>query len=106
MTIPYHRCVTCTWRSKYQLESVDETISDTFERVAKTLSDIEKPENRDEWYGKFLWALYNGAVPAGRIVSNAGAEQIKPIMSKLSPLSIFLYIIALNEHLEFTRFIP
>ena len=30
-------------------------------------------ELREHWYERFLWALRRGAIPAGRITSNAGA---------------------------------
>ena len=69
------------WDSKYRLKdangnSIDRTLDDTFERVAGALANVE--EKPDEWYEPFLWALKNGAVPAGRIMSNAGAQDHKP----------------------------
>ena len=78
------------WERKYQLktasgEAVDRSIDDTYARVARALADIETtPEKREEWYGKFLWALQHGAVPAGRIISNAGARQHKPATSTIN----------------------
>jgi ribonucleoside-diphosphate reductase alpha chain len=78
------------WERKYQLktasgEAVDRSIEDTYARVARALADIETtPEKREEWYGKFLWALQHGAVPAGRIISNAGARQHKPATSTIN----------------------
>ena len=72
------------WQQKYQLknekqEPVDLTVSDTFKRVAKALSRSEP-----EWYERFLWALNMGATPAGRIMSNAGAEEHKPSVSTIN----------------------
>jgi ribonucleoside-diphosphate reductase alpha chain len=39
---------------------------------------------RDQWYEEFLWALRHGAIPAGRIVSNAGAQDHKPATSTIN----------------------
>ena len=78
------------WQRKYQLktasgEVVDHTIDDTFARIARALADIEtSPEKREEWFDKFLWALRHGAVPAGRIISNAGARDHKPATSTIN----------------------
>jgi ribonucleoside-diphosphate reductase alpha chain len=78
------------WQRKYQLknnlgEAVDLCVEGTFTRVARALSDIEKtPEKQQFWYEKFLWALKHGAVPAGRIISNAGAQEYKPATSTIN----------------------
>ena len=78
------------WERKYRLktsqgEAVDVTIDDTFKRVARALADIEtSPEKREVWFEKFLWALRHGAVPAGRIISNAGALEHKPATSTIN----------------------
>lgn len=69
------------WERKYQLKDregslVDKNIEDNFRRVAKTLAAFE--EDPTYWESEFYWALQNGAVPAGRILSNAGAEKYKP----------------------------
>ncbi|MBF0447639.1 MAG: adenosylcobalamin-dependent ribonucleoside-diphosphate reductase [Magnetococcales bacterium] len=77
------------WNSKYRLknqkgEPVDLTIDETYMRVAKALAQAEKPRLRKEWNEKFLWALRNGAIPAGRIVSNAGAKEHKPSTSTIN----------------------
>ncbi|MDH5370070.1 MAG: adenosylcobalamin-dependent ribonucleoside-diphosphate reductase, partial [Gammaproteobacteria bacterium] len=37
-----------------------------------------------EWHEKFLWALRHGAIPAGRIISNAGALEHKPATSTIN----------------------
>ena len=70
------------WDNKYRLKSkhgepIDQNIDDTFKRVAKALSDLEQKDQK-KWYQEFLWALRNGAIPAGRITSNAGAFEHKP----------------------------
>ena len=77
------------WDTKYCLKdkegkNIDQTIDDTYQRVAKALSDTEAPEVREHWYEQFLWALRNGAIPAGRIISNAGAGAQKPATSTIN----------------------
>ena len=78
------------WDKKYRLktkdgENVDKTITDTIHRVAKALAEVEKNENdQRHWYGKFVWALEQGAIPAGRITSNAGALAHKPATSTIN----------------------
>ena len=76
------------WDKKYRLKDkhgnpIENTIENTFERVAKALADIE-PKNKDKWREKFIWALKSGAYPAGRIISNAGAEKYKPATSTIN----------------------
>ncbi|MBK8963739.1 MAG: adenosylcobalamin-dependent ribonucleoside-diphosphate reductase [Candidatus Competibacteraceae bacterium] len=78
------------WDKKYRLKakdgrSVDETIDGTYQRVAKALAEVEvTPELRVLWHEKFLWALRHGAIPAGRIISNAGAWEHKPATSTIN----------------------
>ena len=90
MQIPLQPASLDIWQRKYQLrsadgEAVDKTIDDTFDRVARALADIETtPEKKQHWYQRFLWALQHGAVPAGRIISNAGAGQHKPATSTIN----------------------
>ncbi len=78
------------WEKKYRLQTkdgnpVDLTIDDTYQRVARALADVEEtPELRECWYQEFLWALRHGAIPAGRITSNAGAQQHKPATSTIN----------------------
>jgi len=74
------------WETKYRLTArdgtkVDEKIDDTFTRVARALANVEVESKRDEYYKEFTWALRNGAIPAGRIMSNAGASEHKPATS-------------------------
>lgn len=77
------------WEKKYQLrtkagEAVDNNIDGTYQRVAKSLAAQEAPANQSYWESEFLWALRNGAIPAGRITSNAGAEKYKPKTSTIN----------------------
>ena len=78
-----------TWDRKYRLKAqngtnIDKDVSSTYARIAKALSDVEPPAKRRFWNSNFLWALQNGAVPAGRIVSNAGAKVEKPVASTIN----------------------
>lgn len=57
---------------------MDTTPDDSLRRTARALAELEQPESRGEWEGRFLWAMRNGAVPGGRILSNAGAGEHKP----------------------------
>src|SRR5690554_3865383 len=71
------------WSTKYQLKTkngdpVDVTIQDTYERVARALSEVENKKVREQVFKDFMWALEHGAIPAGRIMSNAGAGEHKP----------------------------
>ena len=75
------------WQKKYQLKDehgnpVDKTVDDTYKRVAKALASVEN--DKEYWENKFYWALCNGATPAGRIMSNAGAEKYKPATSLIN----------------------
>ncbi|HEU4616833.1 MAG TPA: LAGLIDADG family homing endonuclease [Gammaproteobacteria bacterium] len=77
------------WDTKYRLktksgEPVDRDIQGTYERVARALADVEAEDVRAYWYERFVWALQRGAIPAGRIISNAGAGAHKPATSTIN----------------------
>jgi ribonucleoside-diphosphate reductase alpha chain len=77
------------WDKKYRLAAkdgtpIDQTMDDTYKRVARSLADVEQSEVREHWYDEFLWALRKGAIPAGRIISNAGAKEHKPATSTIN----------------------
>lgn len=77
------------WDKKYRLVSktgqpIDKTMDDTYKRVARALADVEREENREHWNERFLWALRRGAIPAGRVTSNAGAQEHKPATSTIN----------------------
>ena len=77
------------WAQKYRLtrkdgSTVDDSVDATWQRVARALAEVETPETRVLWYERFLWALRNGAIPAGRIISNAGAQDYKPATSTIN----------------------
>ncbi|EQD54459.1 ribonucleotide reductase, alpha subunit [mine drainage metagenome] len=77
------------WDKKYRLKAmdgtvVDTTIQDTRVRVARALAKVEREDRREDVFKSFLWALEHGAIPAGRIVSNAGASAYKPKTSTIN----------------------
>ncbi|MDR2878152.1 MAG: adenosylcobalamin-dependent ribonucleoside-diphosphate reductase [Chromatiales bacterium] len=88
--IPMQTASVDIWDKKYRLKAkdgriLDQTIDDTYKRVARALADVEETEDkRQRWYEEFLWALRHGAIPAGRIVSNAGALEHKPATSTIN----------------------
>ncbi len=88
--VPFQEASLDIWDKKYRLKSkigecIDNTIDDTYKRVAQALSRVEKSEElRQRCYEEFLWALRRGAIPAGRIISNAGASEHKPATSTIN----------------------
>lgn len=75
------------WQQKYQLKDqqqtpVDLNLDDMFFRVATAVASRESQP--DFWTSRFLWAMQHGATPAGRIMSNAGAELYKPAVSLIN----------------------
>ena len=77
------------WDKKYRLkdktmEPIDKDIDDTYRRVAAALSSVENEDKQKYWQERFEWALQNGAIPAGRIISNAGAQAYKPATSTIN----------------------
>ena len=88
--IPFQDASQDIWNTKYRLKTkdgtpVDQDMDGTYRRVAHALAKIEAtPELREKWEERFLWALRNGAIPAGRITSNAGALKHKPATSTIN----------------------
>ena len=88
--IPMQPASTDIWDKKYRLktkqgEPLDADIDGTYQRVARALADAEPAaDKRAYWYDRFLWALRRGAIPAGRITSNAGALEHKPATSTIN----------------------
>ncbi len=87
--IPFQPASLDIWGTKYRLVAkdgtvVDQTMDETYRRVARALADVEAPERRTECYDRFVWALRHGAIPAGRIISNAGALAHKPATSTIN----------------------
>lgn len=88
--IPFQPTSMDIWGSKYQLKDrhgnpVDQSMTESYQRVARTLADVEEtPELRKHWFKEFLWAMEHGAIPAGRITSNAGASEHKTAVSLIN----------------------
>src|SRR5512138_1559049 len=88
-SIPYQEASIDIWDKKYRLVAkdgtpIDRTMDDTYKRVARALADVEREVVREEWYERFIWALRKGVIPAGRIMSNAGAQEHKPATSTIN----------------------
>jgi ribonucleoside-diphosphate reductase alpha chain len=87
--IPYQEASYDIWDKKYRLTAkdgtpLDRTMDDTYQRVAKAIAQVEREDVRADWHERFLWALRKGAIPAGRITSNAGALDHKPATSTIN----------------------
>ncbi|MGA7800258.1 MAG: adenosylcobalamin-dependent ribonucleoside-diphosphate reductase [Gammaproteobacteria bacterium] len=88
--IPFQPASMDIWDKKYRLKTkdgmpIDASIDGTYKRVAQALAAVEPTEEaREHWYERFLWALRRGAIPAGRITSNAGAWEHKPATSTIN----------------------
>jgi ribonucleoside-diphosphate reductase alpha chain len=87
--IPFQEASLDIWDKKYRLSAkdgtpVDKTMDDTYKRVARALADVENEAVREQWYERFVWALRRGAIPAGRVTSNAGALEHKPATSTIN----------------------
>ena len=69
--IPFQDASMDIWDTKYRLKTkdgvaIDATIDETYQRVARALSEVEKGKTKQEQcYKDFLWALRQGAIPAG-----------------------------------------
>lgn len=87
--IPFQDASVDIWDKKYRLKTkdgddVDNNMDETYQRVAQAIAEVEDEDKRLEWYEQFLWALRHGAIPAGRIISNAGAQAHKPATSTIN----------------------
>ncbi|MBL8297874.1 MAG: ribonucleoside-diphosphate reductase [Rhodanobacteraceae bacterium] len=90
VSIPLQPASQDIWEKKYRLrtkqgEPVDLSIDHSYQRIAKALAEVEStPDKQQYWNERFLWALRRGAIPAGRITSNAGALDHKPATSTIN----------------------
>jgi ribonucleoside-diphosphate reductase alpha chain len=90
VSIPLQPASQDIWDKKYRLktkqgEPVDLSIDHSYQRIAKALSDVESTSDKQQyWNERFLWALRRGAIPAGRVTSNAGALEHKPATSTIN----------------------
>lgn len=75
------------WHEKYRYkaadgEPVDETVNDTFLRVARALAEVEKEPDRDRYTSEFFDAMRDfSVIPAGRILSGAGTKRDVTLMN-------------------------
>lgn len=88
MNIPLQETSQEIWEKKYQLKdnqgnAIDKDVNDNYVRVAEAIAGVEK-HAKNYWQREFQWALENGATPAGRIMSNAGAGEHKPATSLIN----------------------
>jgi ribonucleoside-diphosphate reductase alpha chain len=88
-SIPFQEASIDIWDKKYRLTAkdgtpIDHSMDDTYQRVARALAEVETEELRAQWYESFVWALRHGAIPAGRVTSNAGALAHKPATSTIN----------------------
>jgi ribonucleoside-diphosphate reductase alpha chain len=88
-SIPFQEASLDIWDKKYRLSAkdgtpIDRSMDETYKRVARALADVEREDAREHWYEQFLWALRKGTIPAGRIMSNAGAQEHKPATSTIN----------------------
>jgi ribonucleoside-diphosphate reductase alpha chain len=90
MAIPLQPASLDIWSRKYQLRGADGTVvdhspADSLLRVARALAAQEHTaELQQAWLPRFLWALQNGAIPAGRILANAGAGDWRGAVSTIN----------------------
>ena len=90
VAIPLQAASHDIWDRKYRLQkrdgtAIDREVDETWQRVARAIAATEATgELRARWYERFLRALRQGAIPAGRIVSNAGALEHKPATSTIN----------------------
>jgi len=88
--IPMQPASVDIWDKKYRLKTkqgvaLDADIDGTYQRVAKALAEAEPTQELQQyWQERFTWALRRGAIPAGRITSNAGAQEHKPATSTIN----------------------
>ena len=87
--IPFQEASLDIWDQKYRLTAkdgtpIDATMDDTYSASRKPWQTSRSRRSASSWYERFLWALRKGAIPAGRIMSNAGALAHKPATSTIN----------------------
>jgi len=65
------------WENKYRYQNdgrlIDQTIDDTWKRVAKAVASVEKKDARKQWEKLFYQSLQDFRfLPGGRILAGAG----------------------------------
>lgn len=75
------------WDSKYRFKDnngkpIDQTLDDTWVRVANALAEAEKPADQERYCEEFLDVMRKGYfLPAGRILSGAGTDRKVTLMN-------------------------
>ena len=85
--IPLQESSKDIWEQKYKLVQKDgvEIDKEPLDSLIRTAKFLAKNEARKEfWEEGFIWAVKNGAIPAGRIISNADAKDIKNNVSLIN----------------------
>ena len=87
--IPHQEHCFQTWADKHALSSVegvrlDKDLNAAYRRVAKALASVEKQKERKKWEETYYEAMCMGAIPGGRILSNAGAGDHKTAVSLIN----------------------
>jgi ribonucleoside-diphosphate reductase alpha chain len=87
MTLPLQPASQDIWSQKYCLRDAEGNPQDvdleaTLSRTAKAVASVEK--DPVHWEKEFFRVLMNGATPAGRILSNAGASEHKTAVSLIN----------------------
>src|SRR5690625_7276687 len=72
MEIPVQEASEDIWDKKYRLKTkdgtiLDQSVDDTYKRVARALAEVEAPGKRDECYERFLRALRHGRSEERRV---------------------------------------
>ena len=82
MSTPFHAPIAQEiWDMKYRFKeadgtSIDQTVSDTWWRIANALAAVENEDRRSEWAADFYSALEDFKfLPAGRITAGAGTDR-------------------------------
>ena len=89
-TVPLQAASVDIWDKKYRLrdaagQPLEDSVDQTLQRVARALADLEPDAGaRERHYRDFLYALRHGALPAGRILSNAGAMDLRVAASTIN----------------------
>lgn len=74
------------WNAKYRYgvagETIDQTLDDTWRRVAAAVASVETGDRRDLWMERFGEAMRSfGLLPAGRILAGAGTSRDVTLMN-------------------------
>jgi ribonucleoside-diphosphate reductase alpha chain len=64
------------YRYRYNGQTIDQTVEDTWQRVAKAIASVESSKQRKYWQSEFYQILENFRfLPGGRIIAGAGTAR-------------------------------